>query len=304
MPTRRILLSLAHPDDESFGSGGMIARYVAEGAEVYLICATNGDVGTVAPEKLDGYSSVAELRLAELDCASAKLGFKLVFKLGYRDSGMMNSADSQHPDCLWKAPIEDVTRRVVEVIREVRPHVVITFNKYGGYGHPDHIAIQRATTQAFHLAGDNRYETDQRPYHPQKLYYTSIPSALLRLYLVIMRLRGIDPRRVGKNKDIDFVAILDNVEPVHTQIHIGDYLQAWDEASACHASQLGGGAPRVPLALRKLIASKQGYTRVVPQPPANRVDETDFFAGVELEPDGWQGKAAEAAYERWTPKEQ
>lgn len=70
MSNRRLLISLAHPDDESFGMGGLIARYVAEGIDVYYICATNGDVGTVSPEMLNGYSSIAELRLAELDCAS------------------------------------------------------------------------------------------------------------------------------------------------------------------------------------------------------------------------------------------
>ncbi len=284
MSSRRILLSFAHPDDESFGSGGMIARYVADGAEVSLICATNGDVGTVAPERLNGYSSIAELRLAELDCASAKLGFKHVYKLGYRDSGMVDSETSLHPDSLWQAPRDQVARRVVEVIRQFRPQVVITFNKYGGYGHPDHIAIQRATEDAFHLAGDpNTITEGHAPYRPQKLYYTSIPTALLRLYLVIMRLRGQDPRHVGKNKDIDFLKILENVEPIHTRILIRDYLEAWDEASACHASQLGGGAPRLPLGLRKLIAGYQGFTRVFPAPSANRVDESDFFEKVRLD---------------------
>jgi LmbE family N-acetylglucosaminyl deacetylase len=283
MAARRILLSLAHPDDESFGSGGMIARYVAEGAEVYLICATNGDVGTVAPERLNGYSSIAELRLAELDCASTKLGFKEVIKFGYKDSGMMNSETSQDSACLWQAPREQVARRVVEVIRRIRPQVVVTFNKYGGYGHPDHIAIQRATTDAFHLAGDTNYDTGQAPYQPQKLYYGSIPTALLRFYLFIMRLRGQDPRRVGRNKDIDFLAVLENVEPVHTRILIRDYLKAWDEASACHASQLGGGAPRLPMVIRRMIAAYQGYTRVYPAPLYNRVDEHDFFAGVTTE---------------------
>lgn len=284
MPSRRLLFALAHPDDESFGSGGLISRYVAEGAEVYLICSTNGDVGTVAPEMLNGYKSVAELRLAELDCASAKLGFKQVFKLGYKDSGMMNSETSRDPTCSWQAPREELARRVVEVIRDVRPQVVITFNRYGGYGHPDHIAIQRATTDAFKLAGDADYHTpNQAAYQPQKLYYTTIPARMLYIWLTLMRLRGIDPRRVGKNKDIDFLAILDNVEPTHTNVDIGHYFQAWDEASACHASQLGGGAPRLPLWARKLIASKQGLTRIHPVPQSNRVDENDLFAGVMLD---------------------
>jgi N-acetyl-1-D-myo-inositol-2-amino-2-deoxy-alpha-D-glucopyranoside deacetylase/mycothiol S-conjugate amidase len=282
LPSRRLLFSLAHPDDESFGSGGTIARYVNEGAEVYYVCATNGDVGTVSPEKLNGYKSVAELRLAELDAASKILGFKEVFKLGYRDSGMMNSDTSKDPASLWQAPREQVARRVVELIREVRPQVVVTFNKYGGYGHPDHIAIQRATTDAFNLAGDATYDTGQPAYQPQKLYYTGVSARMFRLLLPYMRLRGMDPRHLGKNKDIDFLAIMENIEPVHTRVPIAKYFDVWDKASACHASQLGGGAPRIPL-VRQLLARSQGFTRVHPVPQYNRVDEYDLFAGVQLD---------------------
>jgi len=131
---------------------------------------------------LNGYSSVSELRLAELDKASAILGFKEVFKLGYKDSGMMGSDTSKDPASLWDTSQRDlpqITRRVVEIIRQVRPQVIVTFNKYGGYGHPDHIAIQRATTEAFRLAGDASYVTDQPAYQPQKLYYTQIPAIMI-----------------------------------------------------------------------------------------------------------------------------
>ncbi len=282
MPTRRLLFSLAHPDDESFGSGGVIARYVAEGAEVYYICATNGDVGTVSPERLKGYNSIAELRLAELDAASKTLVFKKVYTLGYKDSGMMNSETSNDPTCLWQAPREQVARRVVEVIREIKPQVVVTFNKYGGYGHPDHIAIQRATVDAFKLAGDATFETSQAPYQPQKLYFTSIPLMMFRMMIPYMRLRGVDPRRVGRNKDIDFMAILENAEPVHTRVNIRKYFAIWDRASECHASQLGGGAPRIPL-MRQLFSAGQGFTRVHPAPSYNKVDEADLFTGVQLD---------------------
>ncbi len=284
MSSRRILFSLAHPDDESFGSGGVIARYVSDGAEVSLICATNGDVGTVAPEFMKDYASVADLRQAELDCAAAKLKLKHLVKLGYRDSGMMNSETSRDPRCLWQIPREQVIRRVVEVIRELRPQVVITFNKYGGYGHPDHIAIQQATVGAFHLAGDASFVTEGlQPYTPQKLYYTSIPRSLMRVGLALTRVRRQDPRKLGRNNDVDMVAILDNAEPIHTRIHISDFYEAWDEASACHASQLGGGAPRLPLRIRKSLAPYQGFTRVFPVPKNDSVDEYDFFDGVQLD---------------------
>jgi LmbE family N-acetylglucosaminyl deacetylase len=281
---RRLLISLAHPDDESFGHGGLITRYVAEGVDVYYVCATNGDVGTVSPEMLNGYSSVAELRLAELDCASEILGFKQVFKLGYKDSGMMNSETSKDPACLWQAPREAVARRVVEVIRKVKPQVVITFNKYGGYGHPDHIAIQRATVDAFNLAGDPNYFTDgQTPYQPQKLYYGAFPKFMMRYRIMRIHFRGENPRRMGRNREIDLQAILDNAEPVHTRIDVSNYLEAWDKASACHTSQLVGRGQQMPMFLRKMFFSKQGLTRVIPAPQRNVVDENDLFVGVRLD---------------------
>lgn len=287
MSGRRLLISFAHPDDESFGLGGLIAHYVAEGVEVYLICATNGDVGTVTPEMLNGYNSITELRLAELDCASAKLGFKKVFKFGYKDSGMVNAESNNDPDCLWYAwqhTPEAVTRQVVEVIREVQPHVIITFNKYGGYGHPDHIAIQRATVEAFNLAADSDYVTDGlAPYRSQKLYYNSIPVFMLRLGVWMTRLRGQDPRRMGRNQDINLMTILDNVEPEHARVDVSAYLDAWEEASACHASQGGGGGGFTPRWLRRLLGVKQGFTRIYPAPVEDRVDEDDLFAGVRLD---------------------
>jgi len=284
MAERRMLISLAHPDDESFGLGGLIAKYVAEGVDVYYLCATNGERGTVKPELLNGYASIAELRLAELECASQKLGFKKVFKLGYKDSGMMNSADNQDAECLWQAPQEQVTRRVVEVIRDIQPQVVITFNRYGGYGHPDHIAIQRATVEAFSKAGDATYLTDgQSPYQPQKLYYNSIGTLLLRFGIAYTRLRGKDPRKLGVNHDFDMMAVLDHIEPTHTEVNISAYYEAWDEASECHRSQLGGGSLRmIPMWLRRTLSPRQGFTRVFPAPGADRVDESDLYDGVSL----------------------
>lgn len=291
MTSRRLLISYAHPDDESFGLGGLIAKYVSEGAEVDLICATNGDVGTVSAEHLNGFSSVAELRLSELDCAAELLGIRHVFKFGYRDSGMMGSETSNDPACLWQADQVELTRRVVEVIREIQPQVVITFNSYGGYGHPDHIAIQKATTAAFFAAGESSYVTDgQTPYKPQKLYYTSVPTNMLRIGLLRTRLRGQDPRHLGKNRDLDMVAVLEHAEPIHTIVNVSRFFEQWNAANACHKSQLGGGmSNQVPQFLRRIISPSQSFTRIYPAPKANRIDEHDLFATVTL--DERQGEA-------------
>lgn len=289
MAQRRLLIAYAHPDDESFGNGGLIAKYIKEGAEVYLICATDGDMGTI-PEDMQGeYDSIRELRLAELDCAAQTLNLTKVFTFGYRDSGMMVNDDKDHPEALWhnyETEPEAVIKRVVEVIREVKPHVIMTFNEYGGYGHPDHIAIQRATRQAFDHAGDPNFITDgYQPYQPQKLYYSSIPGLMLRFILFTMKLRGKDTRRMGQNKDIDFDAIVDHIEPTHTQVDIADYMDDWDRASACHKSQGGGlsGQRSWPGWLRRILMGKQGFTRIVPAPARNVVDEHDLFAGITLD---------------------
>ena len=283
--TKRVLISFAHPDDESFGLGALIAKYVAEGVDVYYICATNGDVGTVSDEYMKGYDTIADLRLAELACASEILGFKDIITFGYRDSGMVGSDTTQDPACLWYAHEhhhDAVVAKVVDVIREIRPQVVITFNKYGGYGHPDHIAIQRATEDAFALASQSDYQgSTLPPYQSQKLYYASIPAFLIRIGVWQARLRRQDPRKLGENKDIDLVKILDHVEPTHTRIHIADYLEIWDRASACHVSQGGGTSFNpFPMWVRKRLNAKQGLTRVYPKPKADRVDESDLFAGV------------------------
>lgn len=246
MSKPRLLISYAHPDDESFGQGGLIAKYIAQGYEVYLICATDGDVGTI-PEEMQGqFATIRELRLAELAAADEILHFTQIFRLGYKDSGMMTDETINDPDCLWykwNHEPDAVIKRVVELIREIKPHVILTFNRYGGYGHPDHIAIQRATTEAFHLSGDSDYLTyNQQPYQPQKLYYSASHRGLFQYRLLRMRMKGEDPRKMGRNKDIDMLKILENFEPIHTSVDIGDYLEIWDKASACHKSQGGGAA--------------------------------------------------------------
>jgi LmbE family N-acetylglucosaminyl deacetylase len=284
---RRLLIAYAHPDDESFGLGGLIGKYVAEGVDVYLVCATDGDVGTVSAEFLQGYASIRDLRLAELAAATEVLGFRHVYTFGYKDSGMLGSPENDDERSLWYAwnhcP-EEVTKRVVEVIREIKPQVMITFNKYGAYGHPDHIAIQRATTEAFALAGDASYETHQEPYQPQKLYYSNIPKIPLQIAITRMRLQGKDPRRLGVNKDIDMVKVLENAEPNHARINISQYYDIWDRASACHASQGGGSSFRaVPKSLRRWLAGTQSFTRVFPKPSRNGVDERDLFVNVREE---------------------
>jgi LmbE family N-acetylglucosaminyl deacetylase len=287
MAKRRLLIAYAHPDDESFGLGGLIAKYVEQGVEVYLICATDGAAGSMDDTYLEGGRSIRDVRLAELDCAAETLGLKEVFMLGYRDSGMMGSPDNDNPDCLWHSWNNDpdaVTQRVTAVLRQVKPQVIITFNEYGGYGHPDHIAIMQATVAAMDHVNDPHYITDgYAPYQPQKLYYSSIPRFPVQLGIFMSRLKGQDPRALGRNKDIDIVAILDHIDDPTTKVNISRYYEQWNASSKCHASQGGGGSfLNIPTWFRRRLFPTQEFRRVYPAGTPGVVDEYDLFTKVDI----------------------
>lgn len=276
----RLLIAYAHPDDESFGMGGAIAYYVQRGVEVYLICSTNGDVGTVDDSLLEKYESVGALRLEELYCAAETLGIKEVITFGYRDSGMMDTPENQHPDALWNADEAVVVGRIVHEIRRIRPQVVVTFDPYGGYGHPDHIFMHRATTRAFHEAGDPAKYPDQglEPYQPAKLYYSAFPRLPLQFMVWSTRLHGQDPRHMGKNGDLDMQAALDNTLPTHARIDVGRYQAAWDAAAGCHASQQNlRQVNRMYDRMRRYIFRHQDFTRAWPEPKRGERRERDLF---------------------------
>ncbi|MGA2821352.1 MAG: PIG-L family deacetylase [Anaerolineales bacterium] len=275
----RLLAVLAHPDDETFGTGGTLAYYARRGVEVYLICATSGEVG-VAPPDLRGFKSSGEMRRAELRCAAEILGLKDVYFLNYRDSGMTGSPDNRNPEALAAQPTPQVARKVAALIRQIRPQVVITFDPIGGYRHPDHIAIHNATVEAFRMAGDKSVELDGLPAHsPQKLYFHTISRRFFRLAVRLLPLFGRDPRKFGHNRDIDLTSFADVEFPIHAAISIRSVLKAKDEASACHSSQ-GGGRLLGPLSgLQRLLAAEETFMRAVPsEPPRSR--EHDLFEGV------------------------
>lgn len=286
--SKRLLFSLAHPDDESFGSAGTIAHYTASGVDVHLICATNGDMGTIDDAYMEGFSSIAERRMSELACAAEVLGLT-VHTLGYRDSGMQGAPENDHPDALASQDIEDVARRVTRVIREVRPQVVVTFDPTGGYFHPDHIAIHRATTLAFEAAGDPARFPEQldeglEPYQPQKLYYTVFDFRFVRFALRLAPLFGIDPTHMGRNKDMNYKAVVE-AERGDTDaiIRVGKYRETMQEAWHCHASQREETSDSlVTWMIRKVLGGDDHYSRAYP--PANGgVREHDLFADVVLE---------------------
>jgi N-acetyl-1-D-myo-inositol-2-amino-2-deoxy-alpha-D-glucopyranoside deacetylase len=274
-----ILAVLAHPDDESFGMGGTLALYARHGASVYLVCATRGEAGDVDPQYLRGFDSIGERREAELRCAAEKLGLSEVFFLDYRDSGMPGSPDNGHPQALASAPQDEVAGIVVHYIRKLRPQVVLTFDPIGGYKHPDHIAIHKATVQAFHLAGDPTYKTDLPAYQPEKLYFHIIPKGFLRLALWVMPLFGKDPHHFGRNGDIDLVDLVEDGDfPTHVLVDYREVSQAKEDASLCHASQLDGASlRRGPMRwAQALFGEKDHFMRAYPS-VEGRVRQRDLF---------------------------
>ncbi len=278
---RTILAVLAHPDDETFGTGGTLAVYSRQGVDVYLVCATRGEVGEMPGDLMAGFNTIGEKREAELRCAGETLGLKSIFFLGYRDSGMPNTADNNHPQALAAQPTEVVAAEVAGYIRRLKPQVVITFDPIGGYYHPDHIAIHKATVRAFELAGDPGFSIDGLDtFSPGKLYYQTISRGFLRFAVKMWRLIGRDPRKFGTNQDIDMAAIAEVDFPITTRINCREVAEIRDAASACHASQ-GGTSMSGGIVgwIRRLFGSDEVYMRAEP-PFGKEPIERDLFEGI------------------------
>lgn len=280
MTEKQVLLAvLAHPDDETFGIGGTLALYAARGVATHLICATRGEAGEVTSELLEGYNSIAERRVSELRCAAGILGLSGVYFLDFRDSGMPGSPDNHHPRALANAPLDQVAVQIATFIRLLRPQVVITFDPIGGYKHPDHIAIHRATVRAFQLAGAEDFIDSQGlpPFQPQGLYYHVIPKTALRFIVRFLPLFGRDPRKFGRNGDIDLLALVEEGDfPIHVQIDCRSVQDKKEQAAACHASQMDGGPPRRGLLawLWRQFGGKEYYMRAYPVVnPRRRVND-------------------------------
>ncbi len=284
MTSRRVLMFVgAHPDDESFGPGGTLAKYAAEGVRVVYACATRGEAGTVDARHLNGFATLGDRRWAELLCAAEALRLAAVVHLGYRDSGMAGWPDNRHPRALVAAPIEEVTRDIVRVIRDERPQVVITFDPIGGYQHPDHIAIHQATVRAFHLAGDpDQLPSAGIPFAPQKLYYWIPSRGALKLAVRALRILGRDPGRIGRNRDVDLASVADTDFPIHARIRVPRHAVARKHAATvCHRSQVSSilAARRLAWLISGCVGQTELYMRAHPQPGAG-AGEADLFEGV------------------------
>lgn len=270
--TKTILAVLAHPDDETFGLGGTLALYAQRGYNTYYVCATRGEAGTVDEEHLNGFKDTAELRTDELMRAAEHLGLKEVFFLGYRDSGMPGSEDNRHADALINHPIDVVAGKIVQYIRDLQPDIVLTFDPIGGYKHPDHIHVHRATRLAFEMAEDASFHPESGlPFKPQALYYQVFPRRILRWAVRLMPLFGRDPTRFGRNGDVNLKELAEVDFPVHVRLDIRPVLRIKQEAGAQHASQGGGQIRRGWFGLlAKLFGEHEDFMRAYPPVPNGR----------------------------------
>ncbi len=275
---RSLLAILAHPDDETFGIGGTLAYYARQNVSVSLICATKGEAGEVDPIFLEKFSSIAELREAELRCAASILGIKNVYFLNYRDSGMLGSEANDHPQALINIPLEKIAADILQIIQKEKPQVVITFDPIGGYFHIDHIQIHKAVKLAFDQL---ILSTDDFVFKPKNLYLYTIPKSIMKIIVKVLPFLGKDPHRFGKNKDIDLIKITANDFPIHARINYSSVKKERLKASRCYASQGGSkineGAAGL---LRGWSGPYECFIRDFPEPDIAKL-ETDLFSNVE-----------------------
>lgn len=281
MTKRTLLAILAHPDDESFGPGGTFARYAAEGVDVHIAIATDGAAGSVAEGYEEARDKLAEVRAKELETAVSILGGTL-HTLGFRDSGYIGDPANDHPDAFVQADEQEAIGRVVKLIRELRPQVIVTHDETGGYFHPDHIQCWKITVPAFQAAGDPTQfpEIGPAPYQPERLYFSAFPNTWVKVLVFLFKLRGQDPTKFGRNKDIDMTRVGVDRKKLHAFINYRDYWEVKGAASAAHASQGGGGAfSWIPTSVQKLLLARDTFIRAHPQTPKG-YREKDLFAGV------------------------
>jgi N-acetyl-1-D-myo-inositol-2-amino-2-deoxy-alpha-D-glucopyranoside deacetylase len=195
-----LLLVHAHPDDEAFGTGGLIARSLAEGRRVDLVTCTGGEEGEIHDPSLDpdeAQPRLREIREQELRCALDALragspGTLELHLLGYRDSGMIGTESNQRPDVFWNADLDEATGKLVEIVRRTRPAVMVTYDSNGNYGHPDHINAHRIAVAAWDAAADrSRHPQAGEPHAVEKLYEIAFNRDRWSALMGAMNERGI-----------------------------------------------------------------------------------------------------------------
>jgi LmbE family N-acetylglucosaminyl deacetylase len=275
-----LLAVFAHPDDEAFGTGGALARYACqEGMQVYLVCATRGEVGEISDPSLATPETLGQVREGELRCAAETVGVAELIFLDYRDSGMDGSPENQDRRAFINAPAEEVIYRLVGIMRRLRPQVVVTFEPNGGYGHPDHIAIHKHTVAAFHAAADPQRWPELGPaWQAQRLFYTAIPRSFFLEMRRQMEALGMDTSDLARFDDPK-AGWPD--EKIHVRLDVSGTVEAKWEALNCHRTQFGPGNlfHRLPDAQAKQLMIQEHFALAWPEPEAG-LQMASLFTGL------------------------
>ncbi|MFF4404160.1 N-acetyl-1-D-myo-inositol-2-amino-2-deoxy-alpha-D-glucopyranoside deacetylase [Streptomyces sp. NPDC001404] len=292
LPGRRLLLVHAHPDDESINNGATMAKYAAEGAHVTLVTCTLGEEGEVIPPDLahlaaDRDDTLGAHRRGELAAAMEELGVTDHRLLGgpgrYRDSGMMGSVQNEHPGCFWRADVDEAAASLVEVIREVRPQVLVTYDPDGGYGHPDHIQAHRVAMRAAGLAAEPDFRRDLgEPHAIAKVYWNCLPLSVVEEGFARLRALGKENVFPGIATASDVPGVLPDAE-VSAEIDTATYAPAKAAAMRSHATQIAVDGPFFALSndLGQPLFPREYYRLVKGRPGVENGREHDLFAGVD-----------------------
>ena len=234
----------AHPDDEVFGTGGTFVRLAAQGVRTALVTATMGEEGEIVDPALDEqarkamFPRLAEVRRLELQAAVEALHIQELRLLHFRDSGMAGTASNNHPESFHRALFDEAVKRLVAVIRELKPQVVVTYDPFGSYGHPDHIQAQRVTNVAFEAAGEPRCfpELNMEPWQAARLYYTAMPRSFMVQAMEAMKASGAPGPWDNPAMNSAIMGTAD--ELITTRVDVRAYIDNKMKAFAAHKTQI------------------------------------------------------------------
>ena len=278
MSTKRLLGLFAHPDDEGSLSGALL-KYSISGDETGLVCATRGEVGEIADPALATPENLGQVREGEMRAAAEVLGVHNLWFLDYRDSGMAGTPENQDSRAFAQANAAEVVGKLVAIIRQFRPQVMVTFDESGAYGHPDHIAIYRHTTSAFYAAADAVQYPEHGPAHMvSKLYYTAFPRSFIRemgAWLKSQNYEGsfsnLDPEKLGIPDEQ--ISVWLNVEP---------WLETKNRSWSMHRTQMdpNNAMAQLPEEIQRRWRSHEYYQLAASRVGPDIAGENDLFARV------------------------
>jgi N-acetyl-1-D-myo-inositol-2-amino-2-deoxy-alpha-D-glucopyranoside deacetylase len=281
----RLLAVHAHADDETITMGGLLALCADRRIATCNICCTDGKLATIVDPEMPEESTrprLAEIREQELREACRILGVNEVHFLRYGDSGMAGEPTNELPDAFWKASLDEAAGRIVEHIRRFKPHVVITYDSNGAYGHPDHIQAHRAALLAVEAAQTAVYPDKGAPWRVSKLYYTGFPVSAARRAIEMAKNAGMDPPFGAQDtSDLPFLTPDDWIT---TTIDCRSVIGRKRDALRAHHSQIAPDWPMlaIPEEIATEFADEHFQLVISRQPPV--LPETDVFAGVVPEP--------------------